>query len=816
MIPILYEKDETQFANNGLGRLRDCISCVVTEERNGIYGCDFEYPVDGANYDLIECGRIIAVTHDELGDVQPFDIVSYERPINGVVTFHAVHISYRQTALIASGTNINSLADAFTMLGNAEPSNPFNYWTDKGSTGYLAAGDGVPHSVRSILGGMEGSILDAYGGEYEWDTWTVKLWANRGELKNFTIRYGVNLTDYSEDTDYSDTYNYVIPYWTGQDANGDPLIIIGNRQSSGYPSFNGTDRCIPLDVTGRFNSEDGTPTQAQVEAEGLAYIQANQPFLPAQTLKVDFVRISDSPEYAQFKSLQKCKLCDSINVLFSKYDVQGTFKIVKTEYDVLNDRYLKLELGTLSISLATALGINSSGSYYVSVGGGGGGTTNYNDLENKPSINGTTLSGNKTSANLSIHEVPSGGTTGQVLSKVSGTDYDLEWSNGSGVADVKVNGTSVVTSGVANVPASRETVYGVVKTAFNNDPGGGVVSITHHNSGGTETTGYAPLVLYHNGDYQPIRAKFLPDATTTTKGALSAADKTKLDKVILDANDKIDPSILPTANASDYGAIKLSSGPSSIQFTYSNGSTVNAPKLNSSYLIDSSVMPEATTSYKGAMSTTDKAIVDSIPSGGTSGQVLTKSSGTDYDFTWDDKGVTDVKVYGNSVVSSGVANIPKMTGATSSTHGAVGVVPQPLSGEQAKFLFGDGTWDSIWASTANTGIDTFRIDIEKYNGSYPSLTQIQIPAATTTKAGIMTSADRTKLDGLSVLPVGSVYESTSSTNPSTDLGNTWTLLGTTDLTSATAIGTSGGDDIVTSEGDTLGFGIVTYKFERTA
>lgn len=780
MIPILYDKGEGAFASNGLCRLRDCISCVVTEERNGIYECDFEYPVDGAHYDMIQCGRIVAVTHDESGVVQPFDIVGYERPINGVVTFHAVHISYRQTALTVSGTNINSLAGAFTMLGTAKPNNPFNYWTDKGSTGYLGAADGVPHSVRSVLGGMEGSILDAYGGEYEWDKWTVKLWSARGSLKNFTIRYGVNMTDYSEDTDYSDTYNSVIPYWVGQDTNGDPLIITGDRQESGYPSFNGTDRCIPLDVTERFNSEDGIPTKAQVEAEGRSYITANSPYLPAQTLMVDFMRISDSPEYAQFESLQRCKLCDTIKVLFPQYNVEGTFKIVKTEYDVLNDRYLALELGTLSISLATALGINSSSSNYVSVGGGGG-TTNYNDLENKPSINGTTLSGNKTSANLSIHEVPSGGTTGQVLTKASGTNYDLTWGNGSGVSDVQVNGTSVVSSGVANVPASRETVYGVVKTAFNNDPGGGVVSITHHNSGGTETTGYAPLVLYHNGDYQPIRAKFLP-----------------------------------SANASDYGAIKLSTGQSSIQLTYNNGSTVNAPKLNSSYLIDSSVMPEATTSYKGAMSTTDKAIVDSIPSGGTSGQVLTKSSGTDYDFTWADNGVTDVKVYGNSVVSSGVANIPKMTGATSSTHGAVGVVPQPLSGEQAKFLFGDGTWDGIWASTANTGIDTFRIDIEKYNGSYPSLTQIEIPAATTTKAGIMTAADRTKFNSLSVLPVGSVYESTSSTDPSTDLGNTWTLLGTTDLTSATAIGTSGGDDIVTSEGDTLGFGIVTYKFERTA
>ena len=357
MIPILYEKDETAFTSNGLGRLRDCISCIVTEERNGIYECDFEYPIDGVNYDRIQCGRIIAVEHDETNDVQPFDIVGYSRPINGVVTFHAVHISYRQTALTVSGTNINSLADAFTLLGNAQPSNPFNYWTDKDSTGYMASGDGVPHSVRSILGGMEGSILDSYGGEYEWDTWTVKLWASRGSLKNFTIRYGVNLTDYEEEVDYTDTYTSVIPYWVGQDSDGNDLVIKGDMQSTSYPSFNGSGRCIPLDVTDKFDSEDGTPTKAQVEAMGLAHINENQPYLPSQNIKVDFVRISDTPEYAQFKTLQTCKLCDSVNVMFSRYNIEGTFKIVRTEYDVLQERYLTMELGTLSITLSEALGI---------------------------------------------------------------------------------------------------------------------------------------------------------------------------------------------------------------------------------------------------------------------------------------------------------------------------------------------------------------------------------------------------------------------------------------------------------------------------
>ena len=355
MIPILYDKNETAFVSNGLGRLRDCISAVVTEERNGIYELDFEYPVDGLNYEKIQCGRIVAVRHDESGDVQPFDIVGYSRPINGVVTFHCVHISYRQTALTVWGNNINSLADAFTLLGNSTPANPFTYWTDKTSTGFLASADKVPHSVRQMLGGMEGSILDIYGGEYEWDKWTVKLWQSRGEQKNFTIRYGLNLADYKEDLDYSESFNSVIPYWTGQNKKGNDIVVRGSEVSSGQPSFNGTSRCVPLDLTDKFETK---PTAADLEAEASSQLSSQQPYLPSQTIEVDFVRLYDSADYAQFAVLQKCRLCDSIRVVFSRYNMSGIFKIVKTEYNVLQERYNKLELGTLAATLSEAMGIS--------------------------------------------------------------------------------------------------------------------------------------------------------------------------------------------------------------------------------------------------------------------------------------------------------------------------------------------------------------------------------------------------------------------------------------------------------------------------
>lgn len=352
MIPILFEKTETAFTNNGLGRLRDCTSCIVTEERNGIYECDFEYPTDGANYNLIQIGRIVGVTHDESGDIQPFDIVSFEKPIDGIVTFHCTHISYRMRYMtVRSNGSVNSLSGAFNHISTyASPSCTFNFWTDKTSTGYVGAIQSVPHTVRQVLGGVEGSILDAYGGEYEWDRWQVKLWAARGQYRDFSIRYGVNMLEYNEEYDSSDCFSTCRPYWTDGTT-----TVVGDKQTSGGIPPSGREQCIPLDVSEKFENQ---PTKAQVEAMGLSVMNSKNPTMPSQSIEISFVRLQDLGEYAAYQNLLKCKLCDTINVIFPDFNSSGQFKIVKTTWNVLQGKYESMELGDLSVSLSEALGIN--------------------------------------------------------------------------------------------------------------------------------------------------------------------------------------------------------------------------------------------------------------------------------------------------------------------------------------------------------------------------------------------------------------------------------------------------------------------------
>ena len=350
MTPILYESNETEFTSNGLGRLRDCISCECAEERNGVYECVFEYPVTGIHYNDIIAGRIIAATHDESGEIQPFDIYAYSRPENGVVTFYANHVSYRQNRIVSAMTNITSSVAAFNWLkSNSKPANPFTYDTTVIANGYLPYSDGIPRNVKDFLGGGEGSILDIYGGEYEFNRFHVQLWNNRGTVRDVTIRHGVNMTEFSDDLDYSESYNACVPYWKGGDS-----VVVGAMQRLDNVSFDGRDRCVALDLTDRFESQ---PAVGLIQVMGLNYLKTNQTYLPSRNIKVDFVKLSDTDEYKQYAPLQKCLLCDSVKVVFPRYNMEGVFKIVRVVWDVLQERYTEMELGNLSTSLAEALGI---------------------------------------------------------------------------------------------------------------------------------------------------------------------------------------------------------------------------------------------------------------------------------------------------------------------------------------------------------------------------------------------------------------------------------------------------------------------------
>ena len=375
MIPVLFPPHESDFVSNGICRLIDCISCLVTEERNGIYELTFTYPVTGRHYADIQEGCIIYALHDDTKRPQPFDIYKRSVPINGVVTFSAHHISYRLGNVILKPFTAGSCVEAMAKLQTETyTEHPFTLWTDKEVTGSYKIQ--TPVSVKAMLGGTEGSILDIYGtGEYEYDGFTVKLYLHRGQDTDVQIRGGKNLTDIRHEVDISQSYNAVAPYWTESESNqivtipegiviSDTVLArIEPLTSAGLVIHNGsTDdpievyaaddvRAVPMDLSEHWQQD--APTPEQLRAEARRRINANRTWEPDENIEVDFVALWQTEEYKAFAPLQRVRLCDKVSVIYPDYGINSVQKqVVKVEYDALMERYTRIELGKAKISFA--------------------------------------------------------------------------------------------------------------------------------------------------------------------------------------------------------------------------------------------------------------------------------------------------------------------------------------------------------------------------------------------------------------------------------------------------------------------------------
>ena len=128
----LFESTATSFLDNGIGSLSDAISCMITEERNGEFELEMDYPVNGIRYEEITQRRIIVAKPNKYDDPQPFRIYAISKPINGVITINAAHVSYDLTGYTVAPFTATSASNAMTNLSNAiDESCPFTFITDK-------------------------------------------------------------------------------------------------------------------------------------------------------------------------------------------------------------------------------------------------------------------------------------------------------------------------------------------------------------------------------------------------------------------------------------------------------------------------------------------------------------------------------------------------------------------------------------------------------------------------------------------------------------------------------------------------------------
>lgn len=342
MKPILFPSTATEFTTQGLGALSDAISCIVTEERNGLYELEMQYPQSGIHFSEIQNRCIIYAIPSPYREAQPFRVYRITRPINGIATIYAQHISYDLAGIPVNPFTAGSAAEALSgMASHAAVESPFSFWTDKSTTANFSVL--VPSASRSVLGGVEGSILDVYGGEYLFDKFFVRLYNQRGNDNGVVIRYGKNLTDVEQDANISSVATGVLPYWVG--AEGE--LVQGN-----IVNVDGTFdfvRIMTIDFSSDFENQ---PTASELETRAMQYIKSNKIGVPSVSISVSFVQLEQTEEYKDLALLEKCDLCDIVTVQFEALGINAKAEIVRIITDVLLERYESVEVGDIRANIA--------------------------------------------------------------------------------------------------------------------------------------------------------------------------------------------------------------------------------------------------------------------------------------------------------------------------------------------------------------------------------------------------------------------------------------------------------------------------------
>lgn len=361
MIPALYNKSETTFTHNGVGLLSEAVKATVTEERNGSYELSLQYPITGRFYSEITEGAIIKAKANETSEPQLFRIYKSSKPINGIVTYSAEHISYDLNGIPLLGFSIKNATPQMALTkaieGAALPC-PFTAYSNistLNSTEIL-----TPCSVRALLGGQTGSLLDVWGGEYEFDNFTVKLYLHRGKDNGVVIEYGKNLKDLKQESNIAECYTHLMPYavYTVQDESGnseekyvylaEKVIPLTEAEDIGHY------KAFIMDFSDRFGDNEEI-TEEKLRAKATAYAAAADLGTPKVNITVSFVQLWQTEEYKNIAPLERVKLCDTVTVRFSKLGVAATSKVIKTVYNSLQEKYESVTLGDAKSSFANTI-----------------------------------------------------------------------------------------------------------------------------------------------------------------------------------------------------------------------------------------------------------------------------------------------------------------------------------------------------------------------------------------------------------------------------------------------------------------------------
>ena len=333
MYPIVFSSDSNDFSTQGYGALSDCIMCEVTEELNGAYTLELTYPLNGLHSEYLTVGNIIVAKPNHNQMRQPFRISEVKKSFANNFQVYANHICYdlsgyplRSAYSYSSLQGVLDAMNGFTWSTGTATYNQFEFGTDMASSKSFSMP--AMQTMRSWMGGQEGSIIDVYGGEWIYNNFSCFLTSRRGRDTGIRISYGKNLAEYEKKRNFTE-YSHVCAYWKKSDS-----VVYGDLIVTGVDC---PFRCAYIDASNVYESQ---PTVAQLNSYANSQVVITN--FSTQTITVSPAQIDN----------EVISLGDSVLICYD--DVFST-RVIKTVWDVLIGQYKTLQLGTKKVSITDTI-----------------------------------------------------------------------------------------------------------------------------------------------------------------------------------------------------------------------------------------------------------------------------------------------------------------------------------------------------------------------------------------------------------------------------------------------------------------------------
>lgn len=372
MRPILFNKNEQSFDTYGLGEL-NVTKGTVTRERNGNYTLYAEIPVNDPMVATLEKEMKLKADAGLRTKNQTFEISRIVKDSSNIVKIYGQHISHKLEYMgLVNGRPFSG--SAFTALAiwhNATIGDlRFDVWSDIQTTGKGVFDISKMENARQALGGVEGSILDIYGGEYEFDNMTVRLHKQLGRTAPTVLEYGRNILSAELDETIESAYTSVLPFATytpdkpegdTSDSQPDPVTVTlpENYVDSKYKALYAHRRIKVVDFSSEFKSDSKSkdiPTPDKLRKIANDYMERNEIGKPKINIKIEYADLARTLDYADNGWIEEVELCDIVPVYYPQIGLTDeTLKVTTITYDFVNERNESVEYGDIGTNVRATM-----------------------------------------------------------------------------------------------------------------------------------------------------------------------------------------------------------------------------------------------------------------------------------------------------------------------------------------------------------------------------------------------------------------------------------------------------------------------------